>query len=373
MSDVPQLSVGDSMKPFSAPTQAGSEWTPGDVVGKPLVLFFYLRDDAPACATQACAFRDLYGEFTALGVTVVGVGIDTPESHAAFAARHNLPYRLLSDRNARVSLLYGAARPEGREEESRQTIAMGRRTILFGPDFRVAKVYDDVRPETHAAEVLADVRKLLTRDEPRQIVRHAPVLLIPDVLPPGVCARMIEVWETQGNEDSGFMRQVEGKTVGMLDYDHKIRRDHFVRRGSETDALLKKYIGPRVIPEIEKAFNYQATRYEDFRIACYDSARGGYFRPHRDNTTDGTAHRRFAMSLLLNDGYDGGNLRFPEFGGHLYKPDAGGAVIFSCSLLHEATDVTAGRRFVLLSFLYGEAEARRREEYNRRVGGDYRA
>jgi predicted 2-oxoglutarate/Fe(II)-dependent dioxygenase YbiX len=115
------------------------------------------------------------------------------------------------------------------------------------------------------------------------------------------------------------------------------------------------------------------TRREDFRIACYDASRGGYFRPHRDNTTDGTAHRRFAMSLLLNNDYDGGFFRFPEYGKHTFRPEAGGAVIFSCSLLHEATDVTAGRRFVLLSFLYGETEAKAREEYNRRVGGDYKA
>jgi predicted 2-oxoglutarate/Fe(II)-dependent dioxygenase YbiX len=121
------------------------------------------------------------------------------------------------------------------------------------------------------------------------------------------------------------------------------------------------------------AFNYEVSRFEDFRIACYDSARGGYFRPHRDNTTEGTAHRRFAMSLLLNDDYEGGTLRFPEYGLHEYRPDAGSAVVFSCSLLHEATDVTRGQRFVLLSFFYGEKEAKIREEYNKRTGGEYRA
>ena len=120
-----------------------------------------------------------------------------------------------------------------------------------------------------------------------------------------------------------------------------------------------------MIPDLQQAFNYNATRFEDFRIACYDASRGGYFRPHRDNTTEGTAHRRFAMSLLLNDDYEGGHLRFPEHSVHQYRPKAGSAVVFSCSLLHEATDVTAGRRFVLLSFFYGEAEARRREEYSR--------
>src|SRR3546814_20819717 len=74
-----------------------------------------------------------------------------------------------------------------------------------------------------------------------------------------------------------------------------------------------------------------------------------YFRPHRDNTTKGTAHRRFAVTLNLNaDEFEGGELRFPEFGPHLYKPPTGGAVVFSCSLLHEAMPVTKGRRYVFL-------------------------
>jgi predicted 2-oxoglutarate/Fe(II)-dependent dioxygenase YbiX len=65
----------------------------------------------------------------------------------------------------------------------------------------------------------------------------------------------------------------------------------------------------------------------------------------------------FALSLNLNDDYEGGQLRFPEYGNHLYRPDAGAALIFSCAHLHEVLEVTAGRRFVLLSFLYGESAA----------------
>ncbi len=99
------------------------------------------------------------------------------------------------------------------------------------------------------------------------------------------------------------------------------------------------------------------TRLETLRIGCYDSANQGFFGAHRDNTTPYTAHRRFAMSLNLNDGdYEGGCLRFPEFGPDLYAPGAGGAVIFSCHLLHEALPVTKGRRFAVFSFLSGAAE-----------------
>ncbi len=245
-------------------------------------------------------------------------------------------------------------------------------TFLIDANHRIAKIYRDFDPTTHAFELVRHVEEMFCREPVRQVLAQAPVLLIPNVLPPEFCAELIDLWESEGNVDSGFMRQVGDKTVGVYDYGHKIRRDHFMKE-SPALAQLKRLVRHRVLPEITRAFNYEVTRFEDFRIACYDAARGGYFRPHCDNTTAGTAHRRFAMSLFLNEDYQGGSLRFPEYAPHLYRTAAGSAVIFSCSLLHEATDVTAGRRFVLRSFFYGEREARIREEYNRRTGGEYRA
>jgi predicted 2-oxoglutarate/Fe(II)-dependent dioxygenase YbiX len=111
------------------------------------------------------------------------------------------------------------------------------------------------------------------------------------------------------------------------------------------------------MPEVRKAFAFRATRFEGFKIACYDASTGGFFRAHRDNLTLSTAHRVFALTLNLNDAYEGGQLRFPEYGNQLYRPDAGAALVFSCAHLHEVRDVTAGRRFVLLSFLYGDPAA----------------
>jgi predicted 2-oxoglutarate/Fe(II)-dependent dioxygenase YbiX len=128
-------------------------------------------------------------------------------------------------------------------------------------------------------------------------------------------------------------------------------------------------IHDRLAPEILKAFQFHATRIERHIVACYDSGTGGYFRPHRDNTTKGTAHRRFAVSLNLNTGeYEGGLLRFPEFGWQTYLAPVGGAVVFSCSLLHEATPVTSGRRYAYLPFLYDDAAARIRDRNRSFVG-----
>jgi predicted 2-oxoglutarate/Fe(II)-dependent dioxygenase YbiX len=104
---------------------------------------------------------------------------------------------------------------------------------------------------------------------------------------------------------------------------------------------------------------------ERYLIACYDAAGGGYFRPHRDNTTNATLHRRFAVTINLNaEDYEGGDLRFPEFGPKSYRAPTGGAVVFSCALMHEALPVTRGKRYAFLPFLYDDAAAAIRSANN---------
>jgi predicted 2-oxoglutarate/Fe(II)-dependent dioxygenase YbiX len=100
---------------------------------------------------------------------------------------------------------------------------------------------------------------------------------------------------------------------------------------------------------------------ERYIVSCYDSEDGGHFRAHRDNTTKGTAHRRFAVSINLNEEFEGGRVSFPEYGPRGYKAPPGGAVVFSCSLLHAVSKVTEGRRYAFLPFLYDDAAAKIRE------------
>jgi predicted 2-oxoglutarate/Fe(II)-dependent dioxygenase YbiX len=184
----------------------------------------------------------------------------------------------------------------------------------------------------------------------------APVLSIPRVLEPELCRRLVEIYEQCGGEPSGFMRDIEGKTTLVLDDSFKRRRDCSLDDPQMRQALsarVERFVGPA----LQRAFQFQATRIERYIVACY-AEEGGFFRPHRDNTTLGTAHRRFAVTINLNaEDYEGGDLRFPEFGGRTYRAPTGGAVVFSCSLLHEATPVTSGRRYAFLPFLYDDAGA----------------
>jgi len=191
----------------------------------------------------------------------------------------------------------------------------------------------------------------------------APVLIAPRVFEPAFCVELIKGYRANGALPSGTTKENEqGRTYVSLDPSFKQRRDWVIEDAALREAAMHR-IYWRLIPEIEKAFAFRCTRMERYIVSCYDSETGGYFKPHRDNTTKGTAHRRFAVTINLNaEEYDGGDLRFPEFGARRYRAPTGGAVVFSCSLLHEATPVTRGARYAFLPFLYDEAAAQLRAE-----------
>ncbi|WP_312491197.1 2OG-Fe(II) oxygenase [Brevundimonas sp.] len=188
-----------------------------------------------------------------------------------------------------------------------------------------------------------------------------PVLIVPRIFEPDFCAELIRHYDSDGGQPSGFMREVAGRTVVQHDLNYKRRRDVIIGEGPLRNATRAR-ISRRLAPQISRAFQFDATRIERYLIAAYDGDEGGWFRPHRDNTTKGTAHRKFAVSINLNADYDGGELRFPEYGNRTYRPPLGGGCVFSCSLLHEAISVRRGRRYAFLPFLYDEAAAVIRKE-----------
>jgi predicted 2-oxoglutarate/Fe(II)-dependent dioxygenase YbiX len=186
------------------------------------------------------------------------------------------------------------------------------------------------------------------------------------VFEPQFCRQLIELYGSQGGADSGFMRERDGNTVGVMDYGFKRRKDFRFDEAPEYEQLraaIRARINRRLIPEIRKTLQFNATRIERYVVACYEGETGGFFRAHRDNTTKGTAHRIFACTFNLNaEDYEGGDLRFPEYGRRTYRAPTGGVVVFSCSLLHEALPVTKGLRYAFLPFLYDDAAAKIRAE-----------
>jgi len=255
--------------------------------------------------------------------------------------------RLFFDFEREVSRLYGVA-GEGADAYERTTFLLDTRLrVLTRVPFASA-------PEAHVARVLASLAHV---PPTAPLEAHAPVLFVPRLLEPELCLELVRFHALQGGEASGFMRDVNGRTELVHDVKHKVRRDASIPEGELRSSLLRR-IRERLVPEIQRAFQFEVTRVERHLVGCYDATTGAHFRRHRDNTTLGTAHRRFAVTVNLNAGeYEGGELRFPEFGPKTYVPPTGAALVFSCSLLHEVRKVTRGARFAYLPFLYDEAAA----------------
>ena len=133
-------------------TESGERLPAEDLTGQKTVLYFYPKDDTPGCTREACAFRDRMDDYTRANVRVYGVSLDSPESHRRFREKHNLNFPLLTDEDGRAAEALGVLR------ENRQVA--NRVTFLLEPDGRIAKIYPEVSPETHADEILEDAASL---------------------------------------------------------------------------------------------------------------------------------------------------------------------------------------------------------------------
>jgi len=304
--------------------------------------------------------------FDDVNAVFLGVSADPADEVGDRIINEFPDFLLFWDMDFAVSEKFGAAK-----EKSEAGTPFSPVTYILDPRLRVLAVMtNEGSPETLGNRVADFIARQPAARPPSPANVQAPILVVPRLFEPALCRELIKYYEDHGGEDSGFMREVDGLTVGVTDYSHKRRRDQELEDGELRNMCMHR-IHDRLVPEIHKAFQFRATRMERHIVACYEAETSGHFRAHRDNTTKGTAHRRFAVSLILNTGeFEGGYLRFPEFGQHLYSAPTGGAVVFSCSLLHEATPVTSGKRYVYLPFLYDDAAAKIREENLKYVAKD---
>ncbi len=142
---------------FTLPDETGTLHTLSEFRGKPVVLYFYPKDNTKGCTTEACNFRDDYSAYQQAGVVVLGVSPDPPKSHTKFKLKYELPFTLLSDTEKEVCRLYEVWGPKkfmGREYEG-----VLRTTYLISPNGDILKVFEKVRPAKHSAEVLDALRE----------------------------------------------------------------------------------------------------------------------------------------------------------------------------------------------------------------------
>lgn len=141
---------------FTLPDENGKMHRLSDYAGKPVLLYFYPKDDTPGCTAEACNFRDDYSAYETAGVVILGVSPDSTKSHARFKQKYHLPFTLLADEGHKVCELYGVW---GRKKLlGREYDGVHRTTFLIGADGVIQKVYENVKPADHSQQVLADLK-----------------------------------------------------------------------------------------------------------------------------------------------------------------------------------------------------------------------
>jgi peroxiredoxin Q/BCP len=151
------MEVNETVADFTLTTDENKSVSLSDYAGKPVVLFFYPRADTPGCTIEACGFRDTFKKIQASGAVVLGISRDTPAAQAKFRAKYSLPYTLLADVDERVSKQFGVLKEKNMY--GKKVWGIVRTTFLIGPDRSLIHIFENVKPEGHAEEVLALVKE----------------------------------------------------------------------------------------------------------------------------------------------------------------------------------------------------------------------
>jgi predicted 2-oxoglutarate/Fe(II)-dependent dioxygenase YbiX len=263
-------------------------------------------------------------------------------------------FTVLFDFDGKVARRYGATPME---------VPPGTRNIQYRPRFitldkRMRVLVNlELRPDGGDAGCIVPEIENLARLAVAEPELSPPVLIVPRVFQPEICRQLIALFDAHGGEETGVITQAGEATSVVLNRDFKRRRDLWIEDApliGRLKALLKRHL----LPEIAKAFQFEVTHVERHIVSRYTAEERGLFRAHRDNNSKGAAYRRFAATINLNNDFEGGELSFPEFGPRSFKAPEGGAIVFSCSLLHQVSEMTRGRRYAYLPFFYDDAAAK---------------
>lgn len=344
--------LGDPVPWFSAKTVAGGGFDLHVSAGRWVVLSFLGSPADPQASVELNALLSDLSLYDEDHIVLACVLTSPPDNIEALAGISSKALFFVADYDGAISASFGA-----REMP---------RTVVLDPMLRAIADIPWDSPHGHLETVRNVLSSLPSVDASAGVPMFAPALMVPRVFSFELCDFLVQFYEQQGGVDSGFQFDIDGKTTTLSNWRLKRRKDVPVN-APEVRELIRSQVVRRVLPQIERYFQFQATRMDRYIVACYDAEDGGHFHRHRDNVNAGAQHRRFAVSINLNRDFDGCELVFPEFGRKLYRPPEGGALVFSCGALHQVMPATRGRRYAFLAFLYGEEDARKREENNARL------
>jgi hypothetical protein len=340
------LKPGESAPWFRGVTPSNPEFTFESVAGRYILLAFLpMADGARLDVLKALAAHQAMFDDARISAFAV-----VRDAQTAGGAQDMTGLRWVIDLQGEVSAQFA---PAGEAPPV---------WMVLDPTLRVLRSFD----LSEVAPLFAYLAALPPVAEHAGVAAQAPILIAPRIFEAELCERLISLHAETAGQFTGVMRDRGDRTHYVMD-ELKNRRDVLVSDPALVGDIRER-LEKRLFPLIETGFSFRVTRIERYLVSCYDADDGGVFHAHRDNTTFGTAHRKFAGSINLNEGFVGGDLRFPEFGPAVFRPPVGAACVFACGLLHEATRVTAGRRYAFLPFFYDEAGAEALAAYRARIG-----
>jgi len=152
------IKINQPAPKFSALDQTGQAHKLTDYLGQWLLLYFYPKDDTPGCTKEACDIRDRFKEFAAAKLAVIGLSPDSVESHGKFAEKYKLPFTLLADEDKKIVKAYGVWAKK--TFMGKEYMGTKRTSFLINPQGIIAAIYENVKPDEHAAKILRDITKL---------------------------------------------------------------------------------------------------------------------------------------------------------------------------------------------------------------------
>ena len=359
------LLPGDAVPYFTQRTPKNPNFSFGSFAGR-YIVFCFLGSAADPLGRDAVAALNAHRQlFARQGLYVFAISND-PQDETENRLLMDNGLGVFWDFDCKISRLYGALPKNGSLDG---VLPQKRFWLVLDPGLRVMATFPFGAEDSGSAPVISFLETLPPPDTSVEFLIPPPVLVIPRVFEPEMCQRLIQEYEIHGGQETGVMQEKNGKTVAVHNHTFKRRKDYVIEDKELIDATQMR-IRRRVVPEILKVHFFKITRMERYIVCCYAAEDEAHFSAHRDNTTRGTAHRRFAVSINLNSEFEGGEVSFPEYGPRGFKPPPGGAVVFSCSLLHAVSKVTAGKRYAFLPFLYDEEAAKIRAANNQFLGED---
>ena len=272
-----RIVLGDPVPWFGAPLVTGGAFDLHVSAGRWVVLSFLGSPANPRAGEELGKLLRDAALFREDHMIVCFVLTELPENIAQLAEISGNALFFLADYDGAVSRTYGASEMP--------------RTVVLDPLLRaVADIAWDF-PQGHADSISSVLRSLPPVDDSAGVPMFAPALIVPRVFSFELCDFLMQFYSEQGATDSGFQFDVDGKTKTVSNWRLKRRSDVAVA-APEVRGLVRDHVVRRLLPEIERYFQFQATRMDRYVVACYDAEVGGHFFRHRDNLNAGAQHRR---------------------------------------------------------------------------------